>query len=148
MILPAPASLLTDNDPDYSLINSPDRPVSLAQLTVGTLVELVAVRVVRVDLQAVGLGTAGVLGCYGGWEEAEEGERREERHQERCEHADWPGRTDWTGLTDLRHGNTVSVSATTSHIYQPPCLTASPHCTDNNHRLDTRYSTWLETDPD
>ena len=23
-----PASLLTDNDPDYSLINSPDRPVS------------------------------------------------------------------------------------------------------------------------
>ena len=69
--------------------------LSLAQLTVGTLVELVTVGVVRVDLQTVGLRAAGVLGGCGGWEEAEEGERRQEgRHHQRCEHADWSGRTE------------------------------------------------------
>merc|ERR1712226_1181856 len=64
------------------------------QSSVGTPVELVTVGVVRVDLQTVGLGTAGVLGGCGGWEEAEEGERRQETgHHQRCEHADWSGRT-------------------------------------------------------
>ena len=113
MILPAPAtyfpaSLLTDNDPDYSLINSPDRPVSLAQLTVGTLVELVAVRVVRVDLQAVGLGTAGVLG---GCEGEEEGGREDYS----CDHGGRQAQTE-----HRLHSNHTNHPPTSTAMLEPP----------------------------
>ena len=47
---------------------------SQAELTIGTLVELVTVLVVGVDLQAVRLRAAGVLGCTRGGEEREERE--------------------------------------------------------------------------
>ena len=62
----------------------------LAQLTIGTLVELVAVGVVRVDLQTVGLRAAGVLGSTRGGEERERGDQG---HQQRCGHGDGPGLT-------------------------------------------------------
>ena len=66
---------------------------SQAELTIGTLVELVAVGVVRVDLQTVGLRAAGVLGSTRGGEEREEGERGDQGHQQRCGHGDGPGLT-------------------------------------------------------
>ena len=85
---------------------------SQAELTIGTLVELVTVLVVGVDLQAVGLRAAGVLGSGWGRQEGEERERGGQ--EERCDHADGPG---LTGLDQ------------TDQRYHPACRTAATRLT-------------------
>ena len=45
---------------------------SAAKLTIGTLIELVAVLLVGVELESVGLGTGGILGLGGGNQHDEE----------------------------------------------------------------------------